>query len=786
MFSFADKLKPFFSITPPWDGSRSPDPSTPIHHKKYSESDLASNKPPSAPSIHHSFSNTDFTCNSSANELLSDSYDSTANTLAIRSLLSSFQISLRILVMQQRKTYTQKPPVILYDVSDMTSACDDCMRVFYPEQMSELIFGNCYISTPSSGLKLQTLHTDSVMLSRVICHNAPHLIRSNQSSTQFISVKSNSLTPNQNTERARSSVVRCRTATSRSNFDRDTHLFNKPLSSSLDSKRTNPIYSSPANSNYNLDLWCSDDSASSPGRQAFVESLTSPHKLVSKTRRLAIVLIFHNKEGFSTRIDDILQSNFLFLENSINTLADNIYDVIYSTTEASFSPSLVVALEDFLCDVSTQLSPINHLSYTPLQLYNFSDCPVKRIPRIISNLHTNLNSVSYMENFFSRLLTAFLTYHHSWLVSMIPQGNTQGKLSSHIEGLASRYGYSSSSPFVCKVLLFDHYYQFSQELLSQLVILFSYLFRQQIDTLCSCTSPTHDVTPSNEDFLIISMDKDVFNSSTLIKPETNANNSNIQFYTYNPSDEQNTSSKDYAQVLLTNDTIFTDIMGDSQISQNVSILNYASSDRNEAVLQSLSELRHLCTHLELGYTQDELFPADDSLYELGDVANIPPPTLIIADLNEFTVEVIHNDSILINNWKYKETVLSNSRTQKYSRLVHRLVEMISNIMEPVNIGEDDDLKEAEHLNCEIALVCLENALADIYTKAQLIVKHLKNWLDTPGCVEDRTRTHELFSELIALLRVDVSDLELLMRIAYVIAPEDRNTLERLITFVYAY
>ena len=136
MFSFADKLKPFFSITSSWDGPRSPDPlthlppSTQLHQKKYSEGDLISTKSPLTHSIPHSLSNTDFTTNLSpipTNGVTSDAYDSTANTLAIRSLLTSYQLSLRVLVMQQPRNH--KPPVILFDACDMTSPCADCIRV---------------------------------------------------------------------------------------------------------------------------------------------------------------------------------------------------------------------------------------------------------------------------------------------------------------------------------------------------------------------------------------------------------------------------------------------------------------------------------------------------------------------------------------------------------------------------------------------------------------------------------------------------------------------------------
>lgn len=791
MFSFADKLKPFFSITSSWDGPRSPDPlthlppSTQLHQKKYSEGDLISTKSPLTHSIPHSLSNTDFTTNLSpipTNGVTSDAYDSTANTLAIRSLLTSYQLSLRVLVMQQPRNH--KPPVILFDACDMTSPCADCIRVFYPEQMSELIFGNCYMSTISSGLKQQTLHKNCVIISRVICHNASHLVKSNNSSMQLLFAKSST----QNTECSRIKTVRCKTATTRSNVEKEIHLSSKPLSSSLDSKRPNPLYSSPGNSEYSLDsLGLEDTNSSSPARQGSAESLTSPQKLVSKSRRLAIVLIFHEKDESTTTIEEVLQSNFLSLENSINTLADNIYDVVYSTTELSFRPSLAVAVEEFLTDISAQLHPVKAFSYTPLQLYNFADCPVNRIPIVISNLHQHLNSFSYMENFFSRLLTALLTYHHSWLVSMIQHTTNPDnpiKLSSHIDGLASHYGYTTSSPFLIKVLLIDQYNQFSQELLSQLVILFSYLFRYQIDTPCSTNrsvSPNRDATPLNEDFLIISMDTDIFNSSTHIKPEVNNNESNIHYYTYNPTDV-NTDTNGYKQVALVNDTIFTDILEENLIPQNLSILNYASSDRNEAIWQSLSELKHIFSHLETNNMQQELFPTDDNIYETDDTI-IPPPTLIIADLNELTVEVIHNDC----NMFTKDTVMTTSRPQRHSRLVHRLVEMISEIVQPVNLVEEEEIrKETELLNCEIALVCLENSLEDLHMKAELIVKHLKSWLEWEQGIEDRARTHDLFSELIALLRVDVSDLELLLRMAYVVAPEERSTLERLITFISAY
>ena len=795
MFSFADKLKPFFSITSSWDGPRSPDPlthlppSTQLHQKKYSETDLISTKSPLTHSISHSLSNTDFTSNSSpiqTSGVTSDAYDSTANTLAIRSLLTSYQLSLRVLVMQQPRNH--RPPVILFDACDMTSPCSDCIRAFYPEQMSEIIFGNCYMSTISSGLKQQTLHENCTVISRVICHNASHLVKSNNSSMQLLFSKSST----QNSECGRIKAVRCKTATTRSNVEKEIHLSSKPLSSSLDSKRPNPLYSSPGNSEYSLDsLGLEDTNSSSPAGQGSAESLTSPQKLVSKTRRLAIVLIFHEKDESITSIDEVLQSNFLSLENSINTLADNIYDVVYSTTELSFRPSLAVAVEEFLTDVSAQLCPVKAFSYTPLQLYNFTDCPVKRIPIVISNLHQHLNSFSYMENFFSRLLTAFLTFHHSWLVSMIQHANSSDnpiKLSSHIDGLASHYGYTPTSPFLIKVLLIDQYNQFSQELLSQLVILFSYLFRYQIDTQFNTNrsaSPNRDSTPLNEDFLIISMDTDIFNSSTHIKPEANTTESNIQCYTYNPADDLadlNTNTNRYKQVPFANDTIFTDILEENLVSQNLSILNYASSDRNEAIWQSLSELKHIYSHLESKSMQQELFPSDDHIYETDD-AIIPPPTLIIADLNELTVEVIHNDWNMFN----KDTVMTTSRPQKHSRLVHRLVEMISEILQPVNLIEEEEIRKAtEVLNCEIALVCLENLLEDLHMKAELIVKHLKSWLEWEQGIEDRARTHDLFSELIALLRVDVSDLELLLRIAYVVAPEERNTLERLITFIPGY
>ena len=795
MFSFADKLKPFFSITSSWDGPRSPDPlthlppSTQLHQKKYSETDLVATKSPLTHSIPHSISNTDFTSNSSpvqTNDVTTDAYDSTANTLAIRSLLNSYQLSLRVLVMQQPRNH--KPPVILFDACDMTSPCGDCMHAFYPEQMSELIFGNCYVSTISSGLKQQTLHKNCVIMSRVICHNASHLVKSNNSSMQLLFAKCST----QNSECGRIKAVRCKTATTRSNVEKEIHMSSKPLSSSLDSKRPNPLYSSPGNSEYSLDSLALEDTiSSSPARQDSVESLTSPQKLVSKTRRLAIVLIFHEKDESETSIDEVLQSKFLSLENSINTLADNIYDVVYSTTELSFRPSLAVAVEEFLTDISPQLCPIKAFSYTPLQLYNFSDCPVKRIPIVISNLHQHLNSFSHMENFFSRLLTAFLTYHHSWLVSMIQHANNPDnpiRLSSHIDGLASHYGYTPSSPFLIKVLLIDQYNQFSQELLSQLVILFSYLFRYQIDTSCSTNrsvSPIRDSTPLNEDFLIISMDTDIFNSSTHIKPEASKTESNIQCYTYNPADDLanvTADSNGYKQVPFANDTTFTDILGENLVSQNLSILNYASSDRNEAIWQSLSELKHIFSHLEANIMQQELFPTDDHIYESDDTV-IPPPTLIIADLNELTVEILHSDWNMFN----RDTVMTTARPQRHSKLVHRLVEMISDIIQPVSFIEEEEVrKETEVLNCEIALVCLENSLEDLHMKAELIVKHLKSWLEWEQGIEDKARTHDLFSELIALLRVDVSDLELLLRMAYVVAPEERNTLERLITFIPAY
>ena len=801
MLNFADKLKPFFSITSSWVGPHSPDPlthlpaSTQVPPKKLSQPEVPSRKVTAIP---HSVSTTDIRNNISPDSHSSGVPDSTANSLIIRSLLDSFQISLRVLVMQQPKTCTHKPPVVLFDSLDMTSSCEECQQVFQPEQMSELIFGNCYISTPS-GLKLQTLHSNCILLSRVIYHNAHHLVRSNQSSTQIPPTKlANSLNPHSTSEYT-SLGVRCKTATSRRNIEKELHVFNKPLSSSLDSKRPAPLCSSPANSwAFEESVFCNNSTRlSSPTRPVSVESLTSPQKSVTKTRQLAIVLIFHEKDGRSPQINDILQSHFLSLENSINMLADNMYDVIDSTTEASFRPSLAVAVEEFLTDISSQMvHGEKSLSSIPLQLYNFSECPVKRIPHIVASLHARLNCAPHMENLFSRLLTAFFTYHHSWLVSMIQQANNSDEkheaLSSHIEGLASRYGYSPSSPFLCKILLVDQCKQFSQELLSQIIILFSYLFRYKIDdfhTNKRGTSPTRELTPSNEDFLIISMGTDVFNSSTIVQPETNTNNSNVQYYTYSPAEQEKTvpTNDNYTQVPLANDTIFSDILEENKTPQNWSILNYTTSNRNVAILHSLSELRDLHSHLETGTAQDELFSIEDNLYELGDLSTaIPSPTLIIADLSELSVEVIHTDTSLVD-WKFKESVLDKARPQKHSKLVHSLVEMTSSILEPLEMLEDEESRqEAQVVNSEIALLCLENALEDLHTKATLVVKHLKSWLEWEQGIDDRARTHDLFSELISLLRVDLSDLELLLRIASVVAPEERSTLERLITFLSAY
>ena len=792
MLNFADKLKPFFSITSSWVGPHSPDPlthfppSTQVPSKKLSQPEVPSSKVSTRNSISHSVSTTVIRSN------LFPEADAASNSLMIRSLLDSLQVSLRVLVMQQPKTCTHKPPVVLFDSLDMTS-CGECQQTFQPEQMSELIFGNCYISTPS-GLKLQTLHSNCILLSRVIYHNAQHLVRSNQSSTQILPTKlAFSLNPPPTSE-CTSLGVRCKTATSRRNIEKEMHVFNKPLSSSLDSKRPAPFCFSPANS------WAFEESVlsinstrvSSPTRPVSVESLTSPHRSVTKPRRLAIVLIFHERDRGPPQINDLLQSHFLSLENSINMLADNMYDVIDSTTETSFRPSLAVAVEEFLTDISSQLVHGKMpFSLLPLQLYDFDECPVRRIPLIVANLHARLNC-GHMDNLFSRLLTAFLTYHHSWLVSMIQQAkNSDVKhetLSSHIEVLASRYGYSPSSPFLCKVLLVDQCNQFSQEILSQIIILFSYLFRYKINDSHTGTSPTRELTPSNEDFLIISMGTDVFNSPTNVQPKTNTNNTNIQCYTYNPAELQNTvtTNDNYAQVPLASDNTFSDILEEARIPPNSSILNYTTSDRNVAILHCLSELRDLYSHLERGSTHDELFSIEDNLYEGDMFYAMPPPTLIIADLSELSVEVIHTDTSLVD-WKFKESVLSKARPQKHSKLVHSLVEMTCSILEPLDMLEDEESRqEAQVVSCEIALLCLESSLEDLYTKAELVVKHLKSWLEWEQGIEDRARTHDLFSELISLLRVDLSDLELLLRLASVVAPEERSAFERLSTFLSAY
>ena len=790
MLNFADKL---FSITSSWVGPHSPDPlshfpaSTQVPQKTISQSEAPSGKIPARSSISHSISTTDIRSN------LSPECDVTSNSLVIRSLLDSLQISLRVLVMQQPKSCAHKPPVVLFDSLDMTS-CEECQQVFHPEQMSELIFGNCYITTPS-GLKLQTLHSNCILLSRVIYHNAHHLVRSNQSSTQIPPPKlANSLNPQSPSDVA-SQWVRCKTATSRRNIEKELQVFNKPLSSSLDSKRPTPISSSPASSwgPFEESLFQNSTTRlSSHTRPVSVESLTSPHKSISKTRQLAIVLILHEKERHSPQINDILQSHFLSIENSINMLADNMYDVIGSTTEASFRPSLAVAVEQFLTDISSHLSHGNKLFSTlPLQLYSFSDCPLKNIPTVVAELHARFNCAPHMDNLLSRLLTAFFTYHHSWLVSLIQQADSSETLSSHIEAIASRYGYSPASPFLCKVLLVDQCNQLSQGALSQLIILFSYLFRYKLNELQAGrdgASPIRELTPSNEDFLIISMGTDVFNSPTIIQQETNTNNSNIQCYTYDPTGFKNTDATNgsYTQVPFSEDRIFYDIYEETRVPTNNSILNYTTSDRNAVILECLSELRDLYAYLESGGVQDELFSIEDNLYEAGGLyPSTPAPTLIIADLSELSVEVIHTDTSLVD-WKFKESVLSKARPQKHSKLVHSLLETTSSIMGMFEERESGQEAQAVN-NSEIALLCLENSLGDLHTKAALLVKHLKSWLEwEEQGIEDRARTHDLFSELISLLRVDLSDLELLLRLASVVAPEERSALERLITFLSAY
>ena len=809
MFSFTDKLKPFFNISSTPNEPQSPDPlihlppSTQIHPNRIP-----------CDSNHNSLKNSSYDYTNSNTDVRNspqianqqEGRDSPINIAAIRSILNSLPLAMRVLIIQQPRLNAQKSPLILFDSRDLISPCAECQRSFTPDIMSELVFGNCYLVAPTSGLKLQTLHNDSVLLSKVLCHNATHLIRSSYSSTQVLSKLSNSLIPNHELHNLTSSLgTRCKTATSsRPQMERDISSFTKPLSSSLDSKfskQPNPMFASHINSQESLHLASgglvvsgSSDyviSSSPPTVPIINEINNSPTKSATKSRRLAIVLTFHEKEVSPIRIDE-LYSNFIILENYVNQLTDDIYDIIESATAATFRPRIANAIEEFLSDLSSSLFtlstsahvvPHNALALVPIQLCTLNDCSIQDIPKIITKLHTQLNCNPLADNFLSRFLTAFFTYHHSWLVSLLQETRNTDKfqkLSSHLEVIASRYGYSPASPFLCKIILLDQERQVSEQLLSQIIKLLSYFFRYQLDVIYPNKSetPTRDMTPSNEDFLIISMSLD----STDTSIPKSALNSSIQFYTYNPSEEvEDATYENYKQIPFGSDTSYTDMLEDDQPAvNNSSILTYTRSNKHKAVVQCIAELKQLYSHLE-GSSQDELFSLEDNLYELGCLSSsLPPPTLIIADFNTYTVEVIHDDTVIDD---LKENVLAKAIPQKQSKLIHSMLDMVSSICQP--LGEDEG-NEGRDVSSEIGLVYLENTLEDLRMKAECAVKHLKGWLEVGNSLDDRDRVHDFFSELVCLLRVDSSDLRLLLRMGYIVAPEERNALEKLISFLLAY